>query len=346
MKFLRFSAFILAVIALIPLLSSCARKEPYTKTYYEYFDTVCTVYSYADEKQKSFNSNCDLISSELDSYHRLFDVYHEYSGINNLKTVNDNAGISPVKVDERLIDFLLYAKEMYRVTDGEMNIAMGAVLSLWHERRDEASKDPSAASLPDVAALALASDHCDIESIVIDKDASTVYISDSLTRIDAGALGKGYATERIAKMLEERGISSYVLDIGGHLRIIGTKPDGEGWRTGITDPKSKESGYALCINISDISCVTSGDYERYYTVDGKNYHHIIDKDTLFPAEYFASVTVLCKDSGLADALSTALFCMPYEDGAELVLSLGVDAVWIFRSGEIKMTEGIKSRISE
>ena len=333
-------------MTLVPLLSSCARKEPYTKTYYEYFDTVCTVYSYADEKQKSFDANCDLISSELEGYHRLLDIYHEYSGINNLKTINDNAGISPVRVDGRLIDFLLYAKEMYRLTDGEMNVAMGSVLSLWHEERDKASKDPSAASLPDSDALTSAYAHCDIESIVIDKEASTVYISDSLTRIDAGALGKGYATEKIAKMLEERGISSYVLDIGGNLRIIGTKPDGGSWRTGITDPKNKEGGYALCIDLSDISCVTSGDYERYYTVDGKNYPHIIDKDTLYPAEYFSSVTVVCKDSGLADALSTALFCMSYEDGAELASRLGADAVWIFESGEMKMTDGIRNRISE
>ena len=330
----------------ITAFSSCSKKEPMQKTYYEYFDTVSTVYSYAKEKQKDFDANCSFIASELESYHRLFDIYHEYSGINNLKTVNDNAGKSPVKVDRKLIDFILYAKEMYDATDKEMNIAMGSVLSLWHDKREKASANPENASVPLTDDLASAAEHISFDKIIIDKEASTVYISDKDMRVDAGALGKGYATERIAKELEARCVSSYVLDIGGNLRIIGEKPDGGSWRVGITDPKNKDGGYAVCLELSDTSCVTSGDYERYYTVGGKKYHHIIDKDTLYPADYFASVTVICKDSGLADALSTALFCMPYEDGLALVSRMKADAVWIFQSGEIKMTEGIRSRLSE
>ncbi|MBE6667848.1 MAG: FAD:protein FMN transferase [Ruminococcaceae bacterium] len=346
MKKLRFIALALAVMTFIPLFSSCAKKEPYTKTYYEYFDTVSTVYSYAKEKQKDFDANCAYVSSELQSYHRLFDIYREYSGINNLKTVNDNAGKSPVKVDRKLIDFILYAKQMYDLTGGEMNIAMGSVLSLWHHKREEATVAPDDASLPLSEELMSAAKHISFDKIIIDEKESTVFISDKEQRLDPGALGKGYATERIAAELEARGVSSYVLDIGGNLRIIGAKPDGNGWRVGITDPKNKEDGYSLCLNLSDTSCVTSGDYERYYTVEGKNFHHIIDKDTLYPADYFASVTIVCKDSALADALSTALFCMPYEDGLALVSRLNADAVWIFGSGEIKMTDGIKNRLSE
>ena len=152
--------------------------------------------------------------------------------------------------------------------------------------------------------------------------------------------GKGYATEKAAQLLVSMNCSSYVLNIGGNIRIIGTKKDGSGWKTGIKDP-SGDTLYALYLEISDTSCVTSGDYERYYTVEGTRYHHIIDKDTLMPATYFSSITILAKDSGLADALSTALFSMSYEDGRALVDSLeGVEAIWIYKDKTIVYTDGV------
>ena len=342
MKHIKLTAFILTAALLIPVALSCNKKnQPLTATYYEYFDTVSHIYSYAEEDEASFEKNTAVIEAELKEYHRLFDIYHEYSGMNNLRTVNLNAGIAAVKVDSRLIDFLLYAKEIYSLTEGEVNVAMGSVLSLWHKSRQDAEDSPETASLPDSDKLREAGEHIDIDSIVIDRDASTVYISDGKVSIDVGALGKGYAAERIAKMLKEKGVGSYVLDIGGNLRIIGQKPDGSGWVTGITDPKKDSSqSFAARVSISDTSCVTSGSYERYYTVEGKNYHHIIDKDTLYPSEYFLSVTVITPDSGLADALSTALFSMSYEDGAALIEKIGgIDALWITADGERYSTEG-------
>ena len=174
----------------------------------------------------------------------------------------------------------------------------------------------------------------------IDDEKNTVRIADSKARIDVGALGKGYSTEKAAQLLESMNCYSYVLNIGGNIRIIGTKKDGSGWKTGVTDP-SGDSAYALYLEISDISCVTSGDYERYFMYEGTRYHHIIDKDTLMPANYFSSISILVKDSGLADALSTALFSMSYEDGRALVDSLeGVEAIWIYKDKTIVYTDGV------
>lgn len=342
MKHIKFTAFILTAALFLPVTLSCGKKnEPRSATFYEYFDTVSTVYSYADESEALFSRRREQIEAELEEYHRLFDIYHEYSGMYNLRTVNLNAGISAVKVDERLIDLLLYAKELHALTDGEINVAMGSVLSLWHECRQNAEDDPKGARLPDPERLREAGEHTDIDSIVIDREASTVYISDRELSIDVGALGKGYAAEKIAKGLRENGVSSYVLDIGGNLRLIGQKPDGSGWITGITHPdRSSAQAFAARVNISDTSCVTSGSYERYFTVEGKDYHHIIDKDTLYPSEYFVSVTVITPDSALADALSTALFCMSYEDGTALIEKIGgVEVLWITAEGERLSTEG-------
>ena len=352
--FLKNISVLLCLAVLLTSLSACVKpsgneqgaspEEPKTqgRSYYDYFDTVSGIFSYRGDTAEEFSANCDAASALLEEYHRLFDIYYEYSGINNLRTVNKNAGQEPVKVDRKLIDFLLYAKEIYALTDGATNVAMGAVLTLWHDARENGLDDPQNATLPSAEALNEASAHTSIESLVINEEDGTVFLSDPLARLDVGALGKGYATERVAELLIERGCDSYVLNIGGNIRAIGKKVTGAGWVTGITNPdKASEEPFVCKVVIEDISLVTSGDYERYYYVDSTPYHHIIDPKTNMPATYFSSVSVFTKDSGLADALSTALFCMSYEDGLSMIERIGgVDVIWVDRDGTVKMTDGI------
>ncbi len=339
---LRYASLILCFLLLCFPLASCTEKqtEPQVRSYFYWFDTVSSIYSYAEDSEEDFLANCEAVTAVLEEYHQLFDIYYQYSGINNLCTVNQNAGKSPVKVDIKLIDFLEYAKELYTLTNGEMNIALGAVLKPWHDCRAEAN-DGGNALLPDAEVLSEAQKHTDISCIVTDREACTVYISDPDACIDVGALGKGYATEKAAEVLRERGVSSYVLNIGGNVRCIGMRPSGDGWITGITNPdKTSDEPFVCRVVLRDVSCVTSGNYERFYTVEGKKYHHIIDKDTLYPSEHFALVSVICADSGLADGLSTALFCMSYEEGLALVSSLeGVEVLWVTESGERYTTPG-------
>ncbi len=314
--------------------NSAQKIEPKGMAYFSYFDTVSNIYSYAGDSQETFAANCGEISGILGKYHKLFDIYYEHSGVTNLKTLNKNAGGEPLKVEQELIDFLLYAKELYTLTNGEMNIMMGSVLRIWHDCREEGTRIPTNEELQEAAL------HTSIDLLEIDVQNQTVRISDPKASIDVGALGKGYATEKAAKHLESIGATSYVLNIGGNIRIIGTKPDGSGWKTGIKNP-ANPSTYSKYLMLANISCVTSGNYERYYTVGGQRYHHIIDKDTLMPSTYFSSVTILTSDSGLADSLSTALFSMSYEDGLNMVQRIGgVEVVWITPEGEIYTTSGI------
>ncbi len=351
MKIIRSLSCLCLIWGLLVILTGCPqtadKAEPRGKVYYTFFDTVSYIYSYAGDSQEEFDENTAVAAKILEEYHRLFDIYYEHSGVNNLCTVNKNAGGEPMKVDQKLIDFLLYAKELYTLTGSEMNIMMGAVLRPWHDCRSAASDDPVNAAIPSEDILEDASKHTSIDLLEIDKENGTVRISDPEASIDVGALGKGYATEMAAKALEGMGVTSYVLNIGGNIRIIGSKPDGTGWLTGIKDPADSDNAYAEYITLKDTSCVTSGTYERFFTVGGKRYHHIIDKDTLMPSAFFPSVTVITKDSGLADALSTALFCMSYEDGLELVNSIGgVEVIWITHDGEKLMTEGFKALVTE
>ncbi len=323
-------------------LASCEggdQKNKYTEYSMDYFDTVISIIGY-EKTEAEFDAVADEILSELGEYHRLYSIYHRFDGLGNLCTVNElvDGAHRTVTVDKRIIDMLLYAKEMYTLTDGIVNVAMGSVLSLWHDYRELGSDDPAQAALPPRDKLKSAAEHTDINKMVIDEENSTVTLTDPQMRLDVGAVAKGYATEMVARSLEERGITGYVLNVGGNIRAIGKKPDGSEWTVGIENPNGGE--YLAYLEISGESVVTSGSYQRYYVVDGKRYHHIIHPDTQMPAEGFESVSVVCRDSGLGDALSTALFCLPLDTGLELVESMnGVEAMWIDEDGTKTVSSG-------
>ncbi len=348
MKLKKIALCLFCLLGLLASFAGCSQNsqqdaQPLGKIWFNWFDTVSYLYSYAGDPAEVFEEHAAGISGILTEYHQLFDIYHEYSGINNLCTVNRLAGGDPLPVDEKLVEFLLYARELYDLTGGEMNILMGPVLKLWHDARTAAGEGPDRAYLPDTADLEAAARYTDLSLLEIDEQACTVRLLDEHAAIDVGAVGKGYATEQAARWLEGQGATAYVLNIGGNIRILGTRPDGTGWKTAVKDPEAPDSAYAATLDLTDTSCVTSGDYERFFSVGGKRYHHIIDRDTLQPATQFASVTVVTKDSGLADALSTALFCMDLARGQALVSGLaGVEVLWIDHAGVKTATQGMNT----
>jgi len=330
-------------------LGACARqpeKSKFTAYSMDYFDTVITITGY-EYTQQEFDAVSEEILEQFSLYHRLFNIYLRFDGLSNLCTVNElvKGAHQTVDVDPRIVDMLVYAREMYDLTDGMMNVAMGSVLYLWHNYRMIGMDDPSQASLPPMEALRDASAHTDIDAMVIDEERSTVTLTDPGMRLDVGAIAKGYATECVAKGLEEKGITGYVLNVGGNIRTIGAKPDGSSWTVGIENPNGED--YLAYLALNGQSLVTSGSYQRFYYVDGKPYHHIIHPDTLMPAQGYTSVSVICPDSGMGDALSTALFCMSFEDGLALVESLdSVEAMWVSEDLGQKVSSGWADYLKE
>lgn len=327
-------AFLILIISLF-LLCSCQKQntpQVREKTFYTFFDTVISLYSYAGEGEKEFEKTCSEVEKLFDRYNRLFDIYHTYSGLNNLCTVNENAG-SSVAVEDELAEFLEYAKSCYYLSNGEVNVMLGPVLNLWKEDVPEKEEAEESYGL------------CSIDNLEINRNEGTVKLRDARARIDVGALAKGYAVEKVAGYLESKGVTSWIINAGGNVRLIGTKPEVTDWKIAIQSPDG--NGYAQVFKLHDISCVTSGSYERYIEKDGKKYHHIIDKDTLMPASYFDSVSVVTRDSAYADCLSTALFCMSYEDGLALAEKLGdFEVMWITTEGEKLYTISMENYISE
>ena len=336
---------ILVLFLSLLLLVGCTKlpqpsaNKQYTATFLELFDTVTTVVGQAESKE-AFEKTAYAIRDDLQTYHQLFDIYEEYPGINNLKTVNDQAGIAPVQVDSRIIQMLLDCKVYYEATDGRVNVAMGSVLKLWHEAREEGINDPSQAKLPDENALVEAARHTDLSKLIIDEAASTVYLSDSHMRLDVGAIAKGWAAQKVAGNAPK----GLLISVGGNVCATGPK-DGIGtpWVVGIQNPDGGEN-YLHTLAITGGCVVTSGDYQRAYVVDGKVYHHIIDPDTRYPSAYWRSVTVVCADSGLADALSTALFLLPREAGQSLLDQWNAEAMWVDAAGNRSYSPGFSALI--
>lgn len=322
--------------------------EKYTSTFLDTFDTVTTVVGYT-ETEEEFNGYVETIHERMLELHKLYDKYNDYEGINNIKTINDNAGVKPVKVSKDIIDLILFSKKLYEDVGTQTNIAMGAVLNIWHDYREEAEANPADAKIPPMDILLSANEHTDIDKVIVDVENSTVYLDDPLMSLDVGAVAKGYATEVVIREAKERGFTSGIISAGGNVRAFGMPKDGirNKWGVGIQNPDNalgnSEESVLETVFLNDASVVTSGDYQRFYVVGDKVLHHLIDPKTLMPGDYFRAVSIVTEESGRADFLSTTVFLLPYEEGRALVESIeGVEALWIFKDGTLESTEGMKA----
>lgn len=323
----------LALLLGAVLLAGCSAGETrFQSVVWDLFDTVTVITGYAADED-AFAETADAICAELELCHRLFDIYTDYEGLNNIRTVNEQAGIAPVQVDGRILDLLEQSIALYQTTGGKCNVAMGAVLRLWHDAREQGDV------LPDSQALDRAAQHMDIADIHIDRQAGTVYLADPEMSLDVGAIAKGYAAERVRQLLIAQGKTGWLVSIGGNVVSVGAKPDGSLWQVGIENPSGADATIDA-VAVADVAVVTSGSYQRYFELDGVRYHHIIDPDTLQPENRYLSVSVLALDSVQADALSTALFNMPEADALALVEELeGVEALFVRADGTVFASAG-------
>lgn len=334
---------ILGILCL--LLTGCGPQEgggekQYSATFLTLFDTVTTVVGRA-ESQEAFTQQAQAVHDQLLRYHQLFDIYQEYPGMHNLKTVNDKAGVEAVKVDREIIDLLLDCKDYGALTQGRVNVAMGSVLNLWHQARTDSLDDPAHAYLPKEEELKAAAQHTALDAVVIDEAASTVFLTDPQVQLDVGAVAKGWALQRVAQTAP----GGLLISVGGNVCAAGPKDDaGTPWVVGIQDPEGGEKYLHTLYIQAGQSVVTSGDYQRYFQVAGEVYHHIIDPDTLYPSRGWRSVTIVCEDSGMADALSTALFLLPREAGQALLDTAGAEAMWVDSQGKIFYSPGFEALI--
>ncbi len=337
---------ILSAVLAVMILGGCggstagSPKTRYQATLMDLFDTVTTITGYAASEEE-FRETVGKIQSEMTEYDHLYDIYTPYPDMVNLCTVNSRPG-ETLTVDERIIDLLLFAREIDEKSGHRVNAMLGSVLSLWHEAREAGIADPANARIPEAEALQEAAAHAGFQYLEIDAERRTVRLTDEKARLDVGALAKGYAAQRIAEGLPE----GMLVNFGGNVVATGAKPDGSSWVIGVQDPDGGGEGYLKKIALQTGSVVTSGDYQRYYVAEGKTWHHIIDPETLMPGTRWRGVTVACADSGIGDALSTSLFLMDREEGEKLLAEFGAEAMWIAPDGTEFFSDGFRALIKD
>ena len=321
------------VLLLLPVFGAQGESlQKFQHYFFGTFDTIITLIGYTKDAQ-TFETYAKLTEAEMRRYHQIFDQYNPYEGVNNLYAVNQAAADGPVPAEPELIALLAQIREWHTLYSDVTNPAMGSVLALWHDART------AGVALPKDAALQAAALHTDFDSVEIDESASTVYFTDPLLRLDVGAVAKGWAVQRVA----EASPDGMLISVGGNVCATGPKDEtGTPWVIGIQNPDGED--YLHTVYLTRGSVVTSGDYQRAFSVNGKTYHHIIDPETLQPSGYWRSVTVICEDSGTADALSTALFVLPLKAGKALLADYGAEAMWVDSEGRIEYSYGFKELI--
>lgn len=363
---------------LLALCMGCKTSINYTqKQMYSFdsgFDTVIAYIEWVEDGDTQYRENANKTFEKFSYYNELFDSFHDYENINNIKTINDNAGIKAVSVNQEVIDMLLEAKYFYDISYGKIDVTAGKMISLWHDAREigmELNTHGEYGEVPNRVELEESIKHKGWDKIIVDDENNTVFITDPYVSLDVGSVAKGYATQRVAEYLVTENVKNAVIDAGGNLKALSGKYNGKDWITGIRNPNNPSlspDDSLLTIQYSgDKSAVTSGDYERAFIAnDGKSYSHIIDPDTTYPADKYRSVTIITTDAGVADCLSTALFCLDYEDGLKVIeqykkdhdnafleviwvankdINFETDNVYHTKSFNIAYTEGLKGKIN-
>lgn len=291
-----------------------------------YFDTVITVTAYTNNKKLM-----DKVEKECARYEALMSKTVEGSDVWNI----NHAEGKRVKVSDETRGLIEKALHYSEISGGIFDISIEPCVSLWDFTGEGMGK------LPDEAALADAASRVDWTRIDINEEG--VLLPQGMS-IDLGAIAKGYISDRIADLLRENGVESAIVNLGGNVRTVGVKPDGSDWRIGIQDPEGiRDQSILGVVSINGSSVVTSGIYERGFTLDGVVYHHILDPDTGWSVQNeLAGVSIVTEEACTADALSTTVFAMGLEEGTSFVEGLeGVDAIFVTREGNVTWTSGLE-----
>lgn len=291
-----------------------------------FFDTLINITIYGTDD----TALLDECFSMCRYYEQLLSITEDGSDISKVNA----AGTGPVAVSDETADLITYAMQYYESSDHQLDITIAPLSERWTKARTE-GVPPSEAEIRAILP------HIGADKIETDIDGNTVSKSDPDIMLDTGALAKGYIADRLRELLIGKGVSSAVISLGGNIITIGSKPDGSDFRIGIRRPFGQADETAAALNISDMSVVTSGIYERCFTYNGRLYHHILDPDTGYPADTdLTSATIISRSSLEGDALSTICLLYGFEKAEELINNTpDVEAVFITKDECLHYTRG-------
>jgi thiamine biosynthesis lipoprotein len=283
-----------------------------------------------DPRQADAEKAVEAAFAEIDRIEALISSWDPQS---QTSAINRQAGQQPVQVDRELYELIRRSKKVSELTRGIFDISYASMDAVW-------KFDGSMTDIPSEAEIARSVELIGYEHIILDDERSTVFLQREGMKIGFGAIGKGYAANRCKALMQEMGINNGVVNAGGDLVSWGKQAGGDDWTIGIANPALEESAISW-LSVNDMAVVTSGNYERYVEIDGKRFSHIIDPRTGWPAEALKSVTIICPDAELADALATSVFIMGIEDGIAFVNNLkNVECLIIDQEDQLHHSEMI------
>jgi thiamine biosynthesis lipoprotein len=264
--------------------------------------------SVVDDDAKWAEKQIDEAIAEVSRIEKLLTTFNNESQTNQ---INENAGIRPVNVDKEVFDLIQRSLRISALTDGAFDISYGSFdKRFWNF-------DKEMTSLPDAEAAKESIKLINYQNIILDTQNLTVFLKEKGMRIGFGGIGKGYAAERAKQLLIKNGVKSGIVNAAGDLTTWGNQPNGKPWTIAIADPNAQNKAYS-CINISDAAVATSGNYEKFAIIDGKKYSHTIDPKTGFPVAGIKSVTIICPNAELADAMATPITVLGVDAGLGLI----------------------------
>ena len=315
--------FISAMLSALLFLTGCSAEsspEPVQGTFFA-MDTVMDFTIYGEsgliDQSESLIASLESLVSVTDADSELYAINQTGSG-----TLTGKAS-----------SLMEQALEICRRTDGALDLSIYPIVRAW-------GFTTGSYQVPDEAEIQALLPLVDYRKIQYDAADGDVTLPEGM-KIDLGSVAKGYAGQLAAQMLREHGVQSALLNLGGNVQTVGTKPDGSPWQIGIKDPQGEDA--MMVLSVEDQAVVTSGGYERYFEQDGQTYWHIMDPSTGHPADSgLISVTIVGDEGVVCDGLSTALFVMGLEKAADLWAQSGdFEAVFVTASGEVYITEGLR-----
>lgn len=328
----KIAGILLIIFAImITTFAGCSKKqaeavEPISKSEFV-LDTYCKVVIY----DKSSEEVLDKAFDKLNDINVKMNASDENSEISS---ISKQAGEGYVKVSDDTYYVIKKGIEFSKLTDGKFDITVGPLVKLW----GIISPNPH---IPSAQELAATLPLIDYKNVLMDDVNKSVMLKVKGMSLDLGGIAKGYAADAVSKVLQENGVKHAIIDLGGNVITLGSKPDGSNWRIGIQDPDSERGDYLGIVSVTNKAVVTSGIYERYFEKDGKRYHHIMDTKTGFPVDNtLASVTIITGESINGDALAKA-FCMGLEKGMDFVKQQkGIEAIFVTKDKKVYITPGL------
>ncbi len=318
-------------------LTASATAAPAKLTYTgKAMGTYVTVWFWTDKEADAAKA----AEAVFDEMKRLDATMTTWTDTSEVSKVNAAAGDKPVKVGPETLEVIERALDISKKSNGLFDISFGAFKGVWKFDEDIDGSLPTEEAVKERLKLV------DYKNIVVDHAKRTVFLKKKGMLINLGGIAKGYAVDKVVKLLKKRGFKDFMVQAGGDMYVSGKKGN-DPWVVGIRDPRGERDDMFALMPIQDHSFSTSGDYERGFVKDGVRYHHILDPRTGHPAHASRSVTIRTKDAFTADAWSKVMFIAGYKDGQAIIDKYKLkdfEVVWVDDKNEIHMTPKIEKEL--